>query len=305
MIGVSLRCLHVFVTAARHGSFSAASEELGISQPSVSEHVRVLERDVGGQVFLRRRGSKPQLTDLGRSVLDHAETLLKNAHDLQSDVMSIQTEGDQRVIFSCQRSLANFALNRALTEFALAHPDIRLVVRIGRQEDVLSDMRDGRADVGCFLSNDEHPGMVSRVIGREPLQFIAAPGHPLAQRKCRLKPADLAGARFVGPPPESHFGRAIGRLMKDMGIRGHRTVAQATEYQFLRELVAAEVGIACSPAHSVEGDVAAGRLRILKVEAPPLAFDIRLITSRTRARSEAMARLETFLAQTMGGEAAA
>lgn len=303
MLNVSLRCLEVFAAAAESDSFSAASAKLGIAQPSVSAHVTALERAVGGSVFLRRRGSRPVLTDLGESVLGHARDMLSRATDLRSDVMNLLASGDDRVVLSCQRSLANFALNRALTSFALAHPDLQLVVRVGKQEDVLADMRDGRSDIGCFLSNDEQRGFRSMVIGRQELLLIVAPDHPLAHRR-RLTPSEVAAHPFVAAPPDSMFGRSITALLGGIGIRGFRTAAQATEYQFLRELVAAQVGVACSPESSVRSDVAAGRLCVLDVDAPRLGFDIRLLTSPTRQRTAAMQQLTVFLrAQIMDGAA--
>jgi DNA-binding transcriptional LysR family regulator len=294
MIQSSLRRLEVFAMAAECGSFAAASERLNIAQPSVSAHVAALERAVGGQLFLRRRGSKPVLTDLGQSVLKHAQDMLAKARDLSQDALNIHAGGDQRVILSCQRSLANFTLNRGLTSFALKHPAIQLVVRIGRQEDVLTDMREARSDIGCFLSNEEYRGLASVVIGRQELLFIASPDHPLAGHKA-ITADMLSKQAFVGPPPDSHFGQSITRKLAASGIRNIRTVAQATEYQFLRELVAARVGIACSPAASIASDVAAGTLVALDVDVPPITLDIRLLTSITRPASEPMQRLSNFL----------
>ena len=302
MLKASLRCLEVFVTAAEAGSFSAASAKLNIAQPSVSAHIAALERAVGGPVFARHRGSRPILTDLGESVLVHARDMLARATDLRSDVMNLLASGGERVVVSCQRSLANFTLNRALTSFALAHPDTQLVVRVGKQEDVLSDMREGRSDIGCFLSNDEQRGFRSTVIGKQDLLLIVAQDHPLARRR-RITPAEVAAYPFVGPPPESLFGRSINAILARAGIRGFRTAAQATEYQFLRELVAARVGIACSPESSVRSDVSSGRLRVLDVDAPGLSFDIRLLTSPSRPRTSAMQSLTAFLrAQIIAGQ---
>src|SRR5690606_1860791 len=71
MLNVTLRRMEVFVAIVDEGSFAAAADRFGIAQPSVSAHIRALERDVGGEVFARRRGRRPVLTELGRSVLSH------------------------------------------------------------------------------------------------------------------------------------------------------------------------------------------------------------------------------------------
>jgi DNA-binding transcriptional LysR family regulator len=278
---VTLRALEVFAAAAESGSFSRAADRLGIAQPSVSAHIRTLEREVGGPVFERERGRRPVLTDLGRSVREHARELLAEAEDLRADVVSIRGVEGKRLVLSCQRSLANFTLKNQLTRFALTQSDVQLTVRIGRQEDVLGDVRDGVADVGCFLSNEEVRGIASQVIGGQRLRIVAAPNHPLA-RKRKVKPAEVAKYGFVAPPPGSPFGRTVKRLLSDAGVRDFRVVAQVTEYQFLRELVAAGVGLSCSPEKNVEADVKSGALSLIDLDAADLIIGIRLISSPIR-----------------------
>ena len=293
-MNVTLRRLEVFVAVTDTGSFSRAANRLNIAQPSVSAHVRGLEREVGGAVFARRRGSRPVLTDLGRSVREHARQLLAEADDLRADVVNIQSTGGQRLVLSCQRSLANFALKDQITRFALSRPDIQLTVRIGRQEDVVSDVREGIADIGCFLSNADVRGLNSQVIGTQRLCLIAAPSHPLAKRR-RVTPSVIAEYGFVGPPPGSLFGRAVSRLLADIGIRDIRIAAQATEYQFLRELVVAGVGISCSLEKNVESDIEAGALKKIDVGTNNLTLDIRLISSQSRPQSKPMVELTGYL----------
>lgn len=291
---VTLRSLEVFVAAAESGSFSRAADRLGIAQPSVSAHIRTLEREVGGPVFERERGRRPVLTDLGRSVREHARELLAEAEDLRADVVSIRGVEGRRLVLSCQRSLANFTLKDQLTRFALTQSDVRLTVRIGRQEDVLGDVRDGVADVGCFLSNEEVRGIRSQVIGGQRLRIVGAPNHPLA-RKRKVKPADVSKYGFVAPPPGSPFGRTVKRLLSDAGVRDFRIVAQVTEYQFLRELVAAGVGLSCSPEKNVEADVKSGALSLIDLDAADLIIGIRLISSPIRPLSPQMTAFIDYL----------
>ena len=287
---VTLRRLEVFVAVADSGSFSRAADQLDIAQPSVSGHIRGLEREVGGAVFERQRGRKPVLTDLGRSVREHARELLAEADDLRADVVSIRGVEGKRLVFSCQRSLANFALKSQITRFALTRSDIQLTMRIGRQEDVVGDVREGVADIGCFLSNEEIRGLSSQLIGGQRLRIVGAPDHPLA-RKRKVKPADIAKYAFVASPPGTPYGRTVTRLLSGIGIRDIRVVAQVTEYQFMRELVAAGVGLSCALEKNIETDVAEGLLKVIDIDAADLVIGIRLICSPSRALSPQMTTL--------------
>lgn len=293
-MNVTLRRLEIFVAVAESGSFSRAAEQFDIAQSSVSAHIRGLEREVGGAVFERQRGRKPVLTDLGRSVREHARELLAEADDLRADVVSIRGVEGKRLVFSCQRSLANFTLKHQITRFALTRSDIQLTARIGRQEDVISDVRGGVADIGCSLSNEEIRGLSSQVIGAQRLRIVGAKGHPLA-RKRKVKPADVVKYGFVASPPGTLYGRTVTRLLSGIGIRNIRVAAQVTEYQFMRELVAAGVGLSCALEQNIEGDVRDGVLSVIDLDAADLVIGIRLINSPSRPLSPQMTALIEYL----------
>lgn len=300
MLNITLRRFEAFLAIVESGSFAAAADQLGITQPSVSAHISALEKQLGGSVFERHKGRKPVLTELGRSVANHARELIAEADDLQADVAVIRSNAGQKVVFSCQRSLSNFVLRKPITEFAVSNPDIHLIVSIGKQEDVINEVRDGRADMGCFLSNSEIRGLRSDVIGSQRLLLVVAPDNPLAGRR-KVSAQEVQKHGFVAPPPSSLFGRAIAKLLAEVGVTQMRTVAQATEYHFLRELVAAGLGISCSPATSVAKDVAAGTLAVIDLDAPPLSLDIRLVTSPKNEISPATRKFAAFLSGTLVG----
>jgi DNA-binding transcriptional LysR family regulator len=294
MLNLTLRRLEVFVTVAETGGFAAAATRLGIAQPSVSSHVQALEAKAGGFLFDRPRGRKPTLTPLGNTFLTHARQLLAEATELTTDLDRKRKAAPQRIAFACQRSLANYVFTSVLADFARHHPATEVQVRIGMQEEVTAQVEQGLVDLGCLLSNEEPPNLASVVIGRQRLVFIAAPDHPLAKLE-RVSPALLNEHSFVGPPPASLFGQQVNGLLRNVGINEMRTVFQATEYQFIRELVIAGVGIACSALTSVERDVTTGTLAVLRVDAPPLTLDIRQIFSRRRRLSPAVKTFADYL----------
>lgn len=294
MSNPTLRRLEVFAAIVEEGTFRAAADRFGIAQPSVSEHIEILERDFGGRLFDRQRGRKPALTELGKGVLANVRQLLAEATDMRSNAVQVQSSSSERVVLSCQRSLANFALKPHIREFALAHPNIQFVARIGTQEDVIEEVQDGTADVGCFLSNDETRGLRSEVIGYERLVLFASAMHPLATRR-NVKPAEIMRYDFVGPPPSSMFGRAIFKLLASVDIPKLRIVTQATEYQFLRDFLVSGSAISCSLARNVESDVENGTLAILDFGGPELTLQVRQLASSRRAPSPATARFMEFL----------
>ena len=294
MIAVTLRRLQIFTAIVDTGSFAGAARRLGIAQPSVSAHVRAIERETGGELFERRSGRQAVLTALGRSFLGHAREMLANAVRLEADLASRNSDADRAVSFACQRSLSNTVLRGALSGFARDHRDIRLSVHIAFQEEVTSAVRMGAADIGCLMSNDEPQGVPSTLIGRQRFIVFCAPDHPLAQAK-KVRPAELSKHDFVGPVATSMFGTTQKRLLSWLGVDRVNVVSEATEFSLVRDLCAAGLGLACSLQASVADDIETGRLCLVDIDGPPLYIDVRLLINPQRRHLRAVAALADHL----------
>lgn len=127
--------LKVFITAARTLSFTRAAEQLCISQPAVSKHVAELEARYGLQLFTRR-GSRLELTDAGRTLLDAAERLADDYRRLEYE-MSLctgQTEGELRL--GASTTIAQYLLPPLLARFAARFPQVRVSLLSGNSGQV-------------------------------------------------------------------------------------------------------------------------------------------------------------------------
>ncbi|MBF9235279.1 LysR family transcriptional regulator [Microvirga sp. BT350] len=285
--------MEVFIAIAEGGGFRAAAEKLGMAQPSVSSHVQALENQVGGALFRRRRGSGVDLTDLGKTFLTHARQLLVEADNMAVDLYRTRIEAERRIIFACQRSLSDF-MPPLLAEFAGQHRDLELVTRVGRQEEVVDLIRSDKANLGLYLSNQNLPGLRSVVIGQQELVIVASPNHPLAHRK-DIAPVELNNFSFVGPPEGSLFGQGMTQMLAEIGAENISIVSKATEFEFLRALVIAEVGLYCCLLKRVQVDLDRGDLVRLSIATPPLTMDVRQIFSVKTPVSPSVALFAEFL----------
>jgi DNA-binding transcriptional LysR family regulator len=290
---ITLRRLEVFIAIAECGGFRAAAEKLGVVQPSISSHVQALEAQAGGALFQRQRGRGVELTDLGKTFLSHARLLISEAENMAVDLNRSRLETERRVVLACQRSLSDF-MPPLLAEFAGRHREIELVTRVGRQEEVIDLIRTNAANVGLYLSNDDIPGMTSIVVGQQEIAIVASPRHPLAGRK-NIKPEELDAFSFVGPPDGSLFGQTIIQMLTGIGTRNLSVVSKATEFEFLRALAVAEVGLYCCLLKRVQPDLDRGELVMLAIDAPPLMMDVRQIFSVKRPVSPSVALFSEFL----------
>ena len=298
MISLSGRSLLVFVAIVESGSFAAAARRLGIAQPSVSAHVKGLERETGARLFERTSGRQAVLTEVGRGFLVHARELIERTARLEEELGARSGVAASTVAFACQRSLAHTVLRGPLANFARERRHVRLSVRIAFQEEVVTAVRMGAADLGCLMSNEEPEDIPSLLLGRQPFVIFAAPDHPLAGRK-RVSPQELSHHDFVGPVASSLFGRTQRKMLLGLGVERIRIVAEGTEFSLVRDLVAAGLGLGCSLLASVQPDITAARMSLIDLDAPPLYLDVRLLMNGQRRLAPPVREFTDFLRETI------
>lgn len=288
MLHLSIRRIEVFVTVVDAGGFAAAAAQLGISQPSVSVHIRALEESLGEVLLERRRGHAARLTPAGAILLDKARALLDQAKEVVAYVSAGNALRQKRIVIASQRRLSNAALPSLMASFAHKNPDAELVVRSGSMEEVVAMLQTGAAHVGYFLCNDPPPGLASTVIAHEPFIFVSGVQHPLAKRK-RIAPAELKAYRFIRGAHGSNLAAQVDGLLASIGLVDIDVASRSTDEGIIQELLISGVGIHFTLAKSVRAGILQGLLKRLPVATPTLSVAVHQALS-TKLRPTALAR---------------
>src|SRR2546423_3512003 len=113
---MELHQLRYFVTVVREGTFTRAAERLFITQPSLSEQIRKLETELGGQLF-QRLGRRLALTSAGEAFLPHAEKALVEVDQARARVEEVRGLRLGRLSVRVLPSVAARLLPRFVAEF--------------------------------------------------------------------------------------------------------------------------------------------------------------------------------------------
>src|SRR5689334_19189819 len=120
------------------GGFNQAAAKLGCSQPTVSQHLRRLEEELGVQLIVRNRAN-PTLTVHGNRFLSYARRLLHTAARAQRSLHS------DRVAIGASSNIGTYYLQRALRAFELAHSELpRPEMRIASNPEVVEQVTSGQ-----------------------------------------------------------------------------------------------------------------------------------------------------------------
>lgn len=176
--------VRVFEAAARHGHFTRAGEELGMTQAAVSYQVRLLEERLGIALF-RRIGRQVMLTEAGRRIAP----LVTGAFDALDDAFGqARAESESVLTISCSNTFAANWLALRLGAFQVGRPG--LAVRL-QTSDQIVDLVHSEVDIAVRGSARPWPGAVSHFLMRMPVAPMASPGF-IERHGPIVTPADVA-----------------------------------------------------------------------------------------------------------------
>ena len=255
----TLRQLDTFVCAARSGSFALAADQLGISQPAVSDHIHTLERHLGHRLFDRRRGTTPTLTHEGVDMLHRAEALLSSSQAMRKDESPVRVEDKVHIRLSIGNRSRDAYLKPLLARIYTELPTIELELKPAVSLNELALALEKR-DIDLMLYTIGRPPLRLpnlHILGDVPILMVCAP-----ETKRRLDAGTLTieDLRFILPDPGPLGDRYLERQLAQAGIRPTRAVRYLEFTDVIQGIVEDGLGVSILMQEQVAPALAAGRL---------------------------------------------
>ncbi len=246
---MELRHLRYFVAVAEERHFGRAAERLRMAQPPLSQQIQALEAELGARLFDRNR-RKVELTAAGDALLPEARAILARAGDLGRLARAAAGGEAGRLDMAFTGSVPfTEVMPRILRQFRHLYPEVRVSLREMSTGAQIEAVAEGRLDVG-FARPAAHnlpPGVVGRLILREPLVLALPSDHALAGR-ASIGMAEVAGEGLVMNP--RHIGTGlydkITQLCRAAGY-APRIAVEAHQMSTMIRLVGAGLGLAVVP----------------------------------------------------------
>ena len=192
--GPTLRQLTYFLSAVEHGSFSAAAEHEHIAQPSLSEQIRRLEREIGATLFIRTNRAL-QLTDIGRLLIPLAKSTLRSADLITATAREATTLTGGVVSFGTFSSADRYLLTPLIREFHTRYPQVRFKIVGLNSSEVAKAVRAGELEAGLVqLPVDSHGLNVSAPVLVDTVVYVSS---DVSRTRAPVSTAALAEAKLV------------------------------------------------------------------------------------------------------------
>ncbi|MFF5447891.1 LysR family transcriptional regulator [Streptomyces sp. NPDC012888] len=138
-----------FVAVAETRHFTRAAERVHVAQPSLSQQIKALERELGAELFSRARGNIA-LTDAGEALLPLARRILADAETARLEVQELAQLQRGRVRLGATPSLCTGLLPEVLRAFHTAHPGIQLLIEESGSHDLVRELARGALDLALI-----------------------------------------------------------------------------------------------------------------------------------------------------------
>ncbi|QCW49515.1 LysR family transcriptional regulator [Nocardioides dongxiaopingii] len=171
---LSLHQLRCFLATYEHGSLTAAADELGYAQPSVSEQVRALEKSLGVQLF-RRVGRGVVPTTVADTLRPHAEKVLASVAEAQDAVRSVRSFETGTIRFGMFGVARLYASAGLIADVLARYPGVRVELVGQNSTAVAEDLRRGRLEAAMLaVAGVRSEGITITPVAREELVYISA-----------------------------------------------------------------------------------------------------------------------------------
>ena len=251
LLYASLNSLIVFHEVAKHKSFSKAAEELFISQPAVTKHIKELERKIGMGLIQRRRG--------GFSLTEGGKILFKYTHKISSHLMEIENllenlKKDYQGILKIgtTESYSKGLMPKLLSGFQASCPFMKIALDVGNSEEIEKSLLVYKSDLVLIAVTKKTSRFESIPFLKEELVLIVSPNHPLVKRKT-VSLKELERYPMIIRAKGSTTRRIILQAFKEVGIHPSPLI-EAGSSEFIKQWVSAGKGVSIIVKRTVEDE---------------------------------------------------
>lgn len=191
------RLLEYFIAVAEELHFTRAAERLGITQPTLSHQIRLLEQELGTPLF-QRTGKKNYLTQAGEILLEHARRAVYELEQAKRQIKLLSGLQQGHLRIGCS---GNHLLESKLISFHRQYPGIGLTVLELATEETYNGLMNNQLDLGVVFLPLQDEQIVTQPLYDEELVLVVSDRHPFA-RMAEVPVGQLAELPLVLFPPK-------------------------------------------------------------------------------------------------------
>ena len=292
---MTLRQFEVFLAVARDKNFSRAAKRIRSAQPTLSEHVGELERELGRKLFLRQ-GREVTLTEAGRVFEEYAARIVATVEGARQALAELDGLKHGSLLIGASTTPGLYVVPAVVAAFRSQYPGINLKLQIANSQVIEERVKNRELDLGVVGGHAVAPGEECLAAGLlDELVLVVPPGHAWAKRR-EVAPEQLGGQPLLLREEGSATRSVTERALQRAGVR-FNAVMELDHTEAIKQSVMAGFGVAFVSVYAVRGEVATGRLCAVRLRGVPVRrhfhvihHQARRVTASARAFMDLLAR---------------
>ncbi len=270
--------LKVFYTVAKRLNFTKAAEELFISQPAVSKHIKELESQFNVALF-DRRGNKVVLSPAGGVLLDHTEDILKIYRRIEFDLNQFNETFKGVLHVGSSTSITQYILPPLLARFHAVHENVKIELLNGNSEQIEKALLNKSIEMGVVESKSKRREINYVPFLKDEIVLVCSTKNPWVKKE-EIKPEDLKNIPLLLREPGSGTLEVIADALKQKGIGlgDLKVEMQLGSTEAIKSYLQHSECMAFLSLHAVLKELESGTLKIIEIKKLPIHRNFYFIT---------------------------
>jgi len=265
--------LRVFYHAAKNLNYTAAANELFITQPAVTFQMKAFEEFCNLKLF-KKRARRLFLTDEGRALLEYAEKIFKYEKEIENAIEDMRELKRGVLSLGTTKAYARYFMPLMLSTFHEKYPKIKIQLNEGSSLEMTYSLLDFKIEVAVVAKAGELPEVDFFPFSKEEMAVIVAPGHPFTKKRS-IAFKDLANEPFI----MKEKGSGTRKLVEELFLNTDCTpdiLMETSNTEFIKQLVQRGEGISFLVKEAVAAEIEEKKLAqvALKGRTPYLDVSI-------------------------------
>ncbi len=290
-MNITIRQFKIFETVAQQLSYTRAAELLYLSQPAVSMQIKQLENEIEMPLF-ERMGKKLFLTEAGEELLVYSRGIIQQLDELDDVFNELRGSNKGRLTIAVATTANYFAL-KLLGEFYQRFSATNISLDVTNRENLLNHLNDNTVDMVIMGQPPENSDVEATPFLENPLVAIAPLGHELANKK-NIPLSELQQETFIMREHGSGTRIAMERFFKQNGY-SISSVMEMSSNEAINQAVEAGLGLGIVSRHTLELELALGRLEILDIKSFPIMRHWYLVHRKGKRLTALMAAFKNLV----------
>lgn len=288
---MNMNQLKIFHAVAGLLNFTRAAEELHLTQPGISKHVKALEEYYGTPLF-DRLGKRVVLTQAGEILLKTTTSLFTLLDESKARIDDLTGLTGGKLTIGGSATIATYILPKMLMHFRKVAPAVEITVDTAFSRQIVDKVLDNILELGFVGHYQPDARLAVHVFMRDRMALVVSPHHPWATRKSPVCLTELADQMFMLSKKGSGTWRFLSDMFNSSGIVLKNTMELGTT-EGLKQAVAAGLGISIISKHVLSGELTNGMLIEIPLDCEGLERELLLVYHKDRYLSQAA---RTFIA---------